>query len=428
MTQDDSIKEESGDLRARAEELLRQKVADRGDVFGLSPADAQRLLHELQVHQIELEMQNDELRQAQLSLEESRDKYLELYDYAPVAYFTLNSKGFVLETNLTASLLLEEGRESIVNNPFSRFVCREDADAFHLHLNQVLETRVKQACQIKLVKKDGHPFHAQLESIAAWHPEGEPNLCRVAVSDVSVQRETEALLAQTQRLRSLGEMASGVAHNFNNMFQIVMGNLELILIDLERGEFSGVKDGLKTVMLASRAGAEIVRRLQSFASIRCQVSPTESKVLDLSHVVNQAVELTRPWWELVPSADGKRINLNLDLSNGCFVRSKEDDLFEVAVNLIKNAAEALPDGGDMSIRIKIEGSEAVLQVQDTGIGISKDDLGKLFDPFWSAKGLPKPGMGLAVSYGIVIRHGGTISVESELGKGFNLHGEAAPLR
>jgi CheY-like chemotaxis protein len=188
-------------------------------------------------------------------------------------------------------------------------------------------------------------------------------------------------------------------------------------MDLEREDFSDVKDSLEKVLRTSRAGAEIVRRLQSFADIRCHVSPIESKVLDLSHVVNQAVELTRSWWEMVPCTDENKITLNLDLSKGCFVRGKEDELFEVVVNLIKNAAEALHEGGDMKVTTKVEGNQVVLQVQDTGIGISNDDLGKVFDPFWSAKGLTKPGMGLAVSHGIVSRHGGIIFVESELGKG-----------
>ncbi len=417
MTQDENLSQKPDDLRRRAEELLRRKITDREDISGLLPEDVQKLLHELQVHQIELEMQNDELRQAQLAQEESRDRYLDLYDYAPVAYFTLNSRGFVLETNLTASRLLEKERELLVNKPFSRLVCREDADSFHLHLNQVIETGVKQTCQVKLLKKDGTPFHAQVESIAVPDSEGECHLCRMTVSDISARKEAEACLAQTHRLASLGGMASGVAHNFNNMLQVVMGNLELGLADLEKGDLSEVKESLDQAVQATKAGAEIVRRLQSFANIRCQVSPTESEVLDLSDVVNQAVELTRPLWEMVPLTDGKRITLNLDLSNGCFVRSKKDELFEVVVNLIKNAAEALPQGGDMTVRTQMEGDQVALQVQDTGIGISDEDLGKVLDPFWSAEGLSKPGMGLAVSYGIVSRHGGTISVESELGKG-----------
>ncbi len=100
MTRDVNIKEKSGDRRTRAEELLRQKVADLEDISGPLPEDVQKLVHELQVHQIELEMQNDELRGAQLALEQSRDRYLDLYDYAPVGYFTLDKDALILEANL----------------------------------------------------------------------------------------------------------------------------------------------------------------------------------------------------------------------------------------------------------------------------------------------------------------------------------------
>ena len=417
MTEDGIFKGRPGELRTRAVEMLRRKLGDGQNVSELSPEDIQKLVHELQVHQIELEMQNDELRHAQLEIEESRDRYLELYDEAPVGYVTLNPKGIVLETNLTATRLLEKDRESLVNLPFSRLVCKEDADSFHLYLNHVIETGSKQTCLIKLLKKDGIPFHAQLETIPASGVDGAPTLCRMTVSDVSAQKKAEALLAQTQRLRSLGEMASGVAHHVNNTLQIVLGNLELTLMGIEGGDCSNIKGTIEQVMHASREGAAIISRLQSFARIRCEVSPTASKVLELSHVVNQAVELTRPAWEMVPCAEEKKTTLHLDLKDECFVRGKEDELFEVAVNLIKNAAEALPEGGEMTVSTRIEGNQVVFKVQDTGIGIPKSDLENVFDPFWSAQGLTKAGMGLSISYGIVSRHGGTISVESELGKG-----------
>ena len=112
MTQDGNFKEKSGDLRKRAEELLRQKIADVKDISGPLPEDVQKLVHELQVHQIELEMQNEDLRRAQLALEESRDRYLDLYDYAPVGYFTLDKNALILEANLSGAGLLGMERGS----------------------------------------------------------------------------------------------------------------------------------------------------------------------------------------------------------------------------------------------------------------------------------------------------------------------------
>jgi two-component system, cell cycle sensor histidine kinase and response regulator CckA len=417
MTQDKDPGNDLNELRQRAEAALADKAGSASEAPALSSEELQKLIHELQVHQIELEMQNEELRRAQVALEESRDRYLDLYEYAPVAYFTLDRKGVVLQINLTAVRLLEKEKELLIDKPFSRFLSREDADTFHVHLNRVFETGAKQTCQIKLAKNDGAMIYAQLESVQIQGADGQQDLFRTVVSDISDLKKVEAFLAQTQRLRSLGEMASGVAHNFNNILQVVMGNLELTLMDIESGYFSAVKNSVEKVLYSSRAGAELIRRLQSFANIRCQVSQTESKVLDLSHIVNQAVELARPWWEMAPDGQATKISLDLDLKDGCLTSGKENELFEVAVNLIKNAAEALPEGGDMTVRTKIQGDRVVFQVQDTGVGISKDDLGKVFDPFWSAKGLIRPGMGLAVCYGIVSRHGGTISVESEAGKG-----------
>jgi two-component system, cell cycle sensor histidine kinase and response regulator CckA len=417
MTQDRDFGNQLKELRQRAEATLTEKAGSASDASTLSSDDLKGLIHELQVHQIELEMQNEELRRAQLAVEESRDRYLDLYDYAPVAYFTLDRKGMVLQTNLTAVRFLEKERELLINKPFSRFLSQEDADTFYVHLTHVFETGAKQTCQVKLAKKDGDLIYAQLESVLIPDIDGQGSLCRTVASDISALKKAEAFLAQTLRLRSLGEMASGVAHNFNNILQIVMGNIELTLMDIESGDFSAVKYSLEKALHSSWAGAEIVKRLQSFANIRCQEIPTESKVFDLSHAVSQAVELTRPKWETSPDGQAIKIGLDLDLKEGCFTIGKEMELFEVAVNLIKNATEALRDGGEMTVSTKIEGHQVVFQVRDTGVGISEEHLGKLFDPFWSTAGLIRPGMGLAVCYGIVSRHGGTISVESEAGKG-----------
>ena len=110
-------------LRTRAEETLSRKPSDMEDISALSPEEVQRLVHELRVHQIELEMQNEDLRQAQVKLEELKDRYLDLYDFAPVGYVTLNEKGLILEANLTAVRLLGVERQSLMKMFFSRFVC-----------------------------------------------------------------------------------------------------------------------------------------------------------------------------------------------------------------------------------------------------------------------------------------------------------------
>ena len=141
-------------------------------------------------------------------------------------------------------------------------------------------------------------------------------------------------------------------------------------------------------------------------------------MFDLSETVKQTAEMTKPFWKTGPDKEGIRVALNLELTERCFVNAKESEITEVLVNLVKNAAEALPTGGEIRIKTFFEGDQVILQVIDNGVGIKREHLKKVFEPFWSTKGVSTgTGMGLAVSHGIISRHGGAISVESEEGKG-----------
>jgi len=147
--------------------------------------DVQKLLHELHVHQIELEMQNDELRRAQLALEESRDRYLDLYDYAPVGCFTLDKNALVLEANLSGEGLMGMEKDRLMNKPLTRFGHKDSQDTFYFHLNLALQTGTRHVCQIKLVKPDGSCFHAELESVRIADSDGEHSRLRIAISDIT---------------------------------------------------------------------------------------------------------------------------------------------------------------------------------------------------------------------------------------------------
>ncbi len=202
MAQDKDSKDKQSGLRRRAEEVLGGKPSRTEDISTLSQEEVQRLVHELRVYQIELEMQNEDLRQAQVELEELKDRYLYLYDFAPVGYVTVNEKGLILEANLTAVRFLGVERQTLIKRPFSRFVCQECGDAYYLHLQQVFEAQSKQTCEIELVREDGTQFYAQLESIAIQDENGQFSWCRTIVSDISerkrVEGEKQALLTSVQ--------------------------------------------------------------------------------------------------------------------------------------------------------------------------------------------------------------------------------------
>ena len=171
------VKENQGEseLRRRAEKKLKETTSGSGDLSGVSPERMATLIHELEVHQIELEMQNDELRRIQGELEKTRDRYTHLYDFAPVGYFTLSEKGIIEEANLSCASMLGVERSSLMGKPLSRFICKDDQDVFYVHRKALFEANAKQVCELRLVRKDRTHFHAQLESIVAKNPKGDSN-------------------------------------------------------------------------------------------------------------------------------------------------------------------------------------------------------------------------------------------------------------
>jgi PAS domain S-box-containing protein len=193
------------DLRQRAEDLIRQRPEDVRKIPGY---DIQRLVHELQVHQIELEMQNEQLHQAQKEVEELLDKYFDLYELAPIGYFTLDRQGLILEANLAGANLLGEQMRHLLKRGLSRFVSEDYQEAFYFHLTGVAETQKKQRCELKLLKNDGEQFYVQLESIAIQDDENRPTRIRATMSDITEHKLMEETLRESEeRFRHLSEAA-----------------------------------------------------------------------------------------------------------------------------------------------------------------------------------------------------------------------------
>ena len=151
------------ELRQRAEDKLKEASRRSEELSGMSPERMANLIHELEVHQIELKMQNDELRLIQGELEKTRDRYSHLYDFAPLGYFTVSEKETIEEVNLTGATLLGIERSALIGKPFFRFVRRDDQDIFYKLRQRLLETEKPQSCELRLVKKDGHEFYARLD-------------------------------------------------------------------------------------------------------------------------------------------------------------------------------------------------------------------------------------------------------------------------
>ncbi|MFH1970058.1 MAG: PAS domain S-box protein [Verrucomicrobiota bacterium] len=204
------------DLRKRAEEKARDMGHE--NLESLSPEEIWQALHELRVHQIELEMQNEELRRSRAELDAARARYFELYDFSPVGYCTLNGKGLILEANLTAATLLGMARDALVKQPLARLILPEDQDIYYRHHKQLFETGAPQVCELRILRADADPFWARIEATAAQDADGT-SVYRTVMSDITVRkRNEEALRLSEQHWRVLFNSANDAVfvHEWND--------------------------------------------------------------------------------------------------------------------------------------------------------------------------------------------------------------------
>jgi len=196
----------ASELRQRAEKLARGSTPVPEKCTDSLPVEVQEIVHELLVHQIELELQNEELRRAQVELDAARARYFDLYDLAPVGYCTLSEKGMIEEANLTAAILLGVARGDLVGQPMSRFVLAEDQAIYYRHRHQLFATAEPQICRLRLRHPFGPPFWTRLEATVAGEGESGPLVCRVVLSDISENKRAEAALAESElRYRTLAD-------------------------------------------------------------------------------------------------------------------------------------------------------------------------------------------------------------------------------
>jgi signal transduction histidine kinase/CheY-like chemotaxis protein len=232
--------------------------------------------------------------------------------------------------------------------------------------------------------------------------------------DLSARKRMEETLIRTERLSAVGEMAAGVAHNFNNLLQMMLGAGETALAKLGAGEIRKSRDVLLTLIEACHRGADIVRRIKDFTLAKSN-DLESAKVFDLGELISEAVQLTKPLW--ANPTNPLKYKLNYIRPLGALVKGNPSELYEVLVNVIKNALEAMPDGGTLAIVPKICEGRIHIAITDSGVGIPEENMQRLFEPFFTTKGLKSSGLGLSSSYGIIQKHDGKMSVKSVVGQG-----------
>jgi CheY-like chemotaxis protein/nitrogen-specific signal transduction histidine kinase len=228
-------------------------------------------------------------------------------------------------------------------------------------------------------------------------------------------RATQEQLVFSERIKAVGQMAAGVAHDFNNALSVILARAQFALsrLDSDSPEIDAVRSDLETIVKTSLHGAETIKRIQDYTRIR---KDTPSSPVSLNDVIREAVEIARPKWEAGSKVEGKHIELALDLPEIPNASGNVYELAQVVSNLIFNAVEAMPDGGRISIDTSANDDSVIMRVADTGIGMDEATRKRLFEPFFTTKETGQ-GLGTSIIFGIVSRHGGKITVDSALGEG-----------
>ncbi len=403
-------------MRRRAEAHLKQQHVAADQL--LTEADTQRLVHELQVHQIELELQNAELQRARQEIEAGLEKYSDLYDFAPVGYVTLDREGAIQEANLAAASLLGLERSRLVKRRLGLFVSEADRSVLTALLARVFESKTRECCEVTLLKEGKSPVEVRIEAVVA----ASGRECRAMLEDITEHKRAEADRLILNKLESTGILAGGLAHDFNNLLAVIVLNLDLAQTSVPSGEESAqfVEEAKKAAFLARGLTQQLITFALGDAPVR---QPTR-----LSGLIENLVR---------PALSGSRARCEFSLADDLWwVEADAEQIGQVIRNLVLNAREAMPEGGVISVQARNvtlgsnknpsvpPGDYVRVSVADAGSGIAPEVLPKVFDPYFSTKrrGDQKGmGLGLAICHTVVQKHGGAITVESAVGRGTTFH-------
>jgi PAS domain S-box-containing protein len=338
-------------------------------------------------------------------------RYKELFDNVIDPVFINYSQGTFLEVNDVACARLKYSRSELLTKTFSDVVPSNQHKVLRQMAQKIRSGEIVQF-ELEVVTRTGEviPFEFHSRFIEFQR---KPAILSVA-RDLSARKKMEETLIRTERLSAVGEMASGIAHNFNNLLQMMLAAGEAAIAKLNSGEIRKSRDAITTLIEACHRGADIVRRIKEFTLTNTE-GLAESRVFDIGDLVAEAVQLTRPLW--TSPVEPNKYRLHFIKPKNALISGNPSEMYEVLVNIIKNALEAMPDGGKLTISSRTKNGKVYLTFSDTGIGIPEAHQQRIFQPFFTTKGRKSSGLGLSSSYGIVKKHQGEMMVKSRPGKG-----------
>lgn len=367
-----------------------------------------------------------------VQIQEQKRRLQSIFDNAPVSILYFDTDLRVVAVNAEAARHLERSVEDLLNRHCSEFLTDVPLSlmeaarsgtpfhaSHHVHASipgpdgagvsdlSILPVRNEQGVVVGVLALR---FDITEQVKARQEADAARNAAEGALEQA---RAAQAQMVQLEKMRAVGELASGIAHDFNNALMAILGYTELAEDSLD--EPLDLAGYLAVIKKASLDASSTVLRLQKFARQRIAAN---GEPTDVNTVVQDVIELTRPRWRDSAQRDGRTYAIHRRLTPLPLIHAEPSGLREVLVNLVHNALNAMPGGGELTLQTRLLDPQQVeIEVQDTGVGMAPDVMPRIFDPFFTTRGVEGTGLGLAVSWTIIQRHGGTIDVESEPGVG-----------
>jgi PAS domain S-box-containing protein len=366
-----------------------------------------------------------ERRKAEKEIIEARDFLENIFKTTADGIIVTDNEGFITKVNDAMEEITGYPRAELLKQHVTLLTPTDNqhySEGEH-EIEKLVKEGVLKERESLLKRKDGQCIIIETNMSLLFDKKGQTIGCVGINSDITERKKMEQQLLQSEKLKSLGELSGGVAHDFNNVLAAILGRVQLLKMQIKaplgtqekRESALELKKGLEIIEKASLDGAETVRRIQEFS--RRRTDDKDFTQVDLNELIDNALEFTRVRWKNDAESKGIKIRIRKELSPLNFTLGSSSELREVFTNLINNAIDAMPQGGEIRINSLMNNNNVVVKIGDTGGGIPKDIKDRVFDPFFTTKGVQSTGLGLSVSYGIINRHRGTITVNSVEGEG-----------
>ncbi len=386
----------------RAEKIVKDKLVQLRDY---SPQKLQKVLHELEVHQIELEMQNEELRQTYIQLQEAKERYIDLYDMAPVCYCTLDEKGFITDANLKTLLTLGLGKEKVLGHAITNFIYSEDQDIYYINQKSSHYSVNPPSCELRVKSSNGALIWMHLLMTQGRDHDGK-RISRLVLSDVSEQKRVEEelknkdkMMIVQSRYAAMGEMISMIAHQWRqplNIIGIAIANIQTKQA-LEMLDEKSIDENLEII------SGNILYMSDTIDDFRNFFKPDSQKEFA---IIEDILRVTLKVIGTSLLSNSIEVNIQNHSKTALFIH--KNSLVQVLLNILANAKDALLSKHVKLALITITVNETedkiILSICDNAGGIPHEIMNTINQPYFTTKKLNGTGLGIYISQTIIEKY------------------------